>query len=618
MLVWKAGPRKLYSFANPFMRTLTACFLFFTFFGLSSFAQNSPSPCWSRSSAGATSLDTIVSRGAANNYLLWNNGQVVKVAFLNGSSELQSKVITAGKIWEKYANIRFELAEKEESHVRIDLSPGKGHKSLIGIESKMAEQGEATMWLDSLDLQSPKWLRATVLHEFGHVLGLLHEIQHPLAGIKWNKEKIYEEYLKGCGDWGAECNQEDLFAKHALFYANGTSYDNKSIMHYAILPWMTLDGYETKWNFDLSAGDIELVQKLYPKNGQRETEVLRATFHIQQTDVKATSDGILITSDVNIIANQSGEVYFVNYLLDEYGDVIEDDDGQYNVNGAAAVFKKLLLTKTPPGGEKEVIGQFIPYSQLNLKEGQTKIYLATVVYHQAAESDELRRVFVSGLLEFPLTMKLKPESNGPAKMAAAQTISRLLPVPAVQQQTQVWCWLAVGEMLFRYYNVPNLNPYGNYQCGIIGTVMPAGSPCQSNCFNNGCIIPSGGNANTMRMLRDYPRIAANRTTRLTETYELSFAAVRNNIDNGQPVVCGISPVGRRYYNDAEHAVLLTGYELSAAGAFVVINDPFNYPPAGNPYILAGASILAPNKYQLPYTTFVNRLFWHWSLSDISM
>jgi hypothetical protein len=45
--------------------------------------------------------------------------------------------------------------------------------------------------------------------------------------------------------------------------------------------------------------------------------------------------------------------------------------------------------------------------------------------------------------------------------------------------------LTVGEMVFTYYQVPNLNPHGFYQCGIIGTLLPA--LCGLDCTRCGAI-----------------------------------------------------------------------------------------------------------------------------------
>jgi len=35
------------------------------------------------------------------------------------------------------------------------------------------------------------------------------------------------------------------------------------------------------------------------------------------------------------------------------------------------------------------------------------------------------------------------------------------------QSSPVWCWLAVGKMVFRHFDIENVNPL-NYQCGIVG------------------------------------------------------------------------------------------------------------------------------------------------------
>jgi serralysin len=37
-------------------------------------------------------------------------------------------------------------------------------------------------------------VRPVVLHEFGHVLGCIHEHSSPAAQIPWNKDTVYEQY----------------------------------------------------------------------------------------------------------------------------------------------------------------------------------------------------------------------------------------------------------------------------------------------------------------------------------------------------------------------------------------------------------------------------------------
>src|SRR5690242_10232152 len=72
--------------------------------------------------------------------------------------------------------------------------------------------------------------------------------------------------------------------------------------------------------------------------------------------------------------------------------------------------------------------------------------------------------------------------------AKADTI---LDVPEVQQATYVWCWVAVSEMVLRYFDVPNVNPAGVYQCGFIGinAVGTTAQICNADC--RFCTVPAG-------------------------------------------------------------------------------------------------------------------------------
>src|ERR1700759_4403447 len=74
-----------------------------------------------------------------------------------------------------------------------------------------------------------------------------------------------------------------------------------------------------------------------------------------------------------------------------------------------------------------------------------------------------------------------------------------LSIDPVMQNTPVWCWLAVGEMVFKYFDVPNVNPAGIYQCGIIGTIAGPYSPCWSDCTR--CVVGAGQASNITNMLR---------------------------------------------------------------------------------------------------------------------
>lgn len=193
--------------------------------------------------------------------------------------------------------------------------------------------------------------------------------------------------------------------------------------------------------------------------------------------------------------------------------------------------------------------------------------------------------------------------------------SIVLEVSPVYQQTPVWCWAAVGEMVFSYYGVSNINPYGNMQCGIVALLHPA---CSANCGN--CVVPAGSLTTMNDMLTRYPAFASSVTataTRISTTvarWPLSLAGVRTEIDAGRPVVAGISPSGYRNAGVSEHVALIIGYD----GSDLIVNDPFPFVLAfsGDPYINAGGTRIVRGQYRIPYGRFVQVLQWQESIYDI--
>ena len=120
------------------------------------------------------------------------------------------------------------------------------------------------------------------------------------------------------------------------------------------------------------------------------------------------------------------------------------------------------------------------------------------------------------------------------------------------------------------------------------------------------------------MFKDYSWITSKKVFNCIEGHELNFYTIKSNIDKQKPVLCGISPVRRQYHSGAEHVVVLVGYKFINGTPYVIVNDPFPYTSFDNPYLKAGASILQKNQYQISLQAFTNKLYWHWSLSDIAI
>ncbi|MBM3560771.1 MAG: hypothetical protein FJX53_13045, partial [Alphaproteobacteria bacterium] len=187
-------------------------------------------------------------------------------------------------------------------------------------------------------------------------------------------------------------------------------------------------------------------------------------------------------------------------------------------------------------------------------------------------------------------------------------------VVPVQQHTHVWCWLAVGEMVFRHYGIPTANhsPYpAAYQCGIVGSLAyqpPNVHPCVGDCGL--CTVPAGSAQGVVYMLRRYPvRAGGPFIDTVYRPQPLSLQQVRAEIDAGNPVIVGISPSGRPPAFSSEHVAVVAGYDLGTGR--VLVYDPYPFAgPWANPYLPAGAQQAGPLSYWIDIAALVAQLQWH--------
>lgn len=193
---------------------------------------------------------------------------------------------------------------------------------------------------------------------------------------------------------------------------------------------------------------------------------------------------------------------------------------------------------------------------------------------------------------------------------------RTLEVRPAFQETPVWCWVAVAEMVFRYYGVPNGNPVGNYQCGIVGGVklaLDGRGDCYANCAN--CIVPAGSAEYLRKVLELYPSLVNwhYSLNAYTRDYALRAKDVALNITNDRPVIAGINPSGTdTNFGGSQHVALIVGHKND--GKTLVINDPFPYSSVGlHPYEHAGGVMLRPGQWSISYDDFVEKLDWNESV-----
>jgi len=344
-------------------------------------AQNKiPNACSTKTSSfiEKTEMDTVSPRGMADNYYLWDPGATITVKFMpGGSRSLRHEVIRYAREWEKYANIKFKFVPDttKETDVRVKLNDTDGSWSMIGLQCHDKKQSEETMNFDTIQFRqkaTAAYWRGTVMHEFGHSLGLLHEQSFP-NGIKWNRPAVFDYFLRNT-TWDSATIEAQILATNDVFYTNGTSFDPKSIMQYWVHREFTLDSVEIPKNTELSQGDKDLITALYPKNGVRTREVPRISITTPDVTVKEdrTRKGIAIYPSFTLRSNSKlGTVYFIAKLVDERGRYIPAKSKKYSVDGNVGTYT--LVTILPNSniyynkeGTKPNMELFIPYEDIPL------------------------------------------------------------------------------------------------------------------------------------------------------------------------------------------------------------------------------------------------------------
>ncbi len=191
----------------------------------------------------------------------WQPGDIVVVAFNGGTAAHHAAISGLANEWAKYANIRFDFgidqrtgayrswsAQDREyaSHVRIGFDE-PGAWSAVGsdaIDKSIFPPHEASMNFGGLAALPPSlWqpsARASIIHEFGHALGFVHEHQQQncMDEIRWqrgpNGEANVYDVLALVYGWNTRDVDTNLRAAWSGSVDILSAHDPKSIMHYAM------------------------------------------------------------------------------------------------------------------------------------------------------------------------------------------------------------------------------------------------------------------------------------------------------------------------------------------------------------------------------------------------
>ena len=194
----------------------------------------------------------------------WKNGRTLRVRFLEGQPEIQAKVKEKALQWCQFANLKLEFDNSPDAEIRIAFAKD-GSWSYIGTDCLVISKDRPTMNFGWFTTRTPdEEYNRTMVHEFGHALGCIHEHQHPNAGIPWDKEAVYRYYQGPPNNWSRSMVDTNLFQRYGASQTQFSSFDEKSIMLYPVDNSLTLGNYEVGWNQKLSDTDKEFIGVCYP------------------------------------------------------------------------------------------------------------------------------------------------------------------------------------------------------------------------------------------------------------------------------------------------------------------------------------------------------------------
>ncbi|HUW15279.1 MAG TPA: hemopexin repeat-containing protein [Anaerolineae bacterium] len=197
----------------------------------------------------------------------WRPGRVLRCRFLDGESTVHAKVEEKAQGWSEFANITFSFGDDPDAEIRISFAE-VGSWSYIGTDALAVSGGRPTMnygWLtpNSSDTEYNR----VVLHEFGHALGMIHEHQHPEAGIPWDRDAVLAYYTGPPNNWSVASTEHNVLEAYSRDISQYSVFDIHSIMLYPIPNAHTMGDFAVPWsNFELSDADRSFIDRVYPTN----------------------------------------------------------------------------------------------------------------------------------------------------------------------------------------------------------------------------------------------------------------------------------------------------------------------------------------------------------------
>jgi hypothetical protein len=206
----------------------------------------------------------------------WQPGQDLRVRFLDGDPKLHRRVQEYANSWLEFAHLNLDFGHHAAAEIRVTFT-GNGYWSQVGTDALRIARDSPTMQLGAFTLNADDTvLRRTVLHEFGHALGCIHEQSSAAANIPWDEEKVYAFFEKW-QHWDRQTTYANVLRRYSAVELHFTAHDPESIMQYPVPATLTRGEFSVDWNNELSAGDRSFISRVYPREPTAPTTGPRRT-----------------------------------------------------------------------------------------------------------------------------------------------------------------------------------------------------------------------------------------------------------------------------------------------------------------------------------------------------